>query len=273
MGKRLLLFSATGLLSSFCFAGTNIATWELSSSAATSQGTPTVAEGISATQLKIYVPPLVAGSASINSWTVSGWSTNAADQNFSGALAKTNYWEWSLTVGGDYQLTLDGISRLLASRGTNGPGAAGGQIGLFYSTNNFTNFSIAGTNSAAIGTSSTPGTSIAELGSSWTASPLVVNGGQTITFRLVCYGASSTNGTFRIVNNQNPDIIFTGTVTRTNLSAKNLTWNGGSSGTWDRTVSSWYVSSPASPIAFADGDNVTFNLFSATSVSVPGPVS
>lgn len=273
MGKRLLLFSATGLLSSFCFAGTNIATWELSSSAATSQGTPTVAEGISATQLKIYVPPLVAGQASANSWQVSGWSTNAADQNFTGALSQTNYWEWSLTVGGDYQLTLDGISRLLASRGTNGPGAAGGQIGLLYSTNNFTTFSLAGTNSAAIGTSSTPGTSIAELGSSWTASPLVVNGGQTITFRLVCYGASSTNGTFRIVNNQSPDIIFTGTVTKTNLSAKSITWNGGSSGTWDRTVSSWYVSSPASPVAFADGDNVTFNISSATSVSVPANLS
>ncbi|NCZ97077.1 hypothetical protein EBZ02_08015, partial [bacterium] len=57
------------------------------------------------------------------------------------------------------------------------------------------------------------------------------------------------------------------------MSAKSITWNGGSSGTWDRTVSSWYVSSPASPVAFADGDNVTFNISSATSVSVPANLS
>ena len=268
-----LIFSALSWGQIFStFAGTNVVSWDIPpSDTSASQGLPLAAVGLSATKLSIQIPPLVAGAASINSWQVTGWKTNSADLNFTSAIANTNYFQWSVSVAADYQLSLDGIGQLNVSRGTSGPGATNGQIGLFYSTNGFVSSTLAGTNSASISTVSAAPSSLTSLSEAWASSPVVINGGQTITFRLVCFGAIATNGTFRIVNNANPDIIFNGTVTRTNVSAKNLTWNGGASGTWNTTDTNWYEFNPSAPVAFSNGDSAIFP--GGANISVPSPLN
>jgi autotransporter-associated beta strand protein len=253
-------------------AGTNVVSWDIPpSDTSASQGLPVAALGLSATKLSIQIPPMVAGGASANSWQVTGWKTNSTDLNFTSAMANTNYFEWAVSVGTDYQLSLDGIGQFNVSRGTSGPGATSGQIGLFYSTNGFVSSTLAGTNSVAISTVSTAPSSLTSLSDAWASSPVVINGGQTITFRLVCFGATTTSGTFRIVNNANPDIIFNGTVTRTNVSAKNLTWNGGASGIWNTTNTNWYESTPSVPVAFANGDSAIFP--NGANISIPAALT
>ena len=86
-------------------AGTNVLSWDIPpSDTSASQGLPVAALGLSATKLSIQIPPMVAGGASANSWQVTGWKTNSTDLNFTSAMANTNYFEWAVSVGADYQL-------------------------------------------------------------------------------------------------------------------------------------------------------------------------
>jgi len=86
--------------------------------------------------------------------------------------------------------------------------------------------------------------------------PYNVPAGTTVTFRLVPLGstggASSPKSKWTSTNASAADLSLVGT---TGGGAWNMYWNGGVSGTWNTTDTSWLQDNTGSPQAFVAGDN------------------
>ena len=115
------------------FAGSVVISWDLAGSSTSSpNGTVTAVTGLSGTGISIGSGLTVASSSS-NGWGASGFNTTTA--SFADALAASDFFQWSVTVGTGYSLSLDGIGALSMYK-SNGTGSAG-NFGLYYSLNNF----------------------------------------------------------------------------------------------------------------------------------------
>jgi len=143
-------------------------------------------------------------------------------------------------------------------------GAGPGNWALLHSTNpSFSNYTTTATWASGVARASNGAVSYTNsLATPFTtalaASNIIVGSGRTAYFRLVGYEGwySSTTGTGRIMGNLTaPDFTVLGTVADAPI--QTFTWNGGSSGLWNYTATSWLDGSGASS-AFSADNNASF---------------
>ena len=229
--KKTIASILSSLLIAFhgSFAGIVVVSWDLAGSSTTSpNGTVTALTGLTGTSISIGSGLAVATSSS-NGWGASGFDTTTT--SFATALAANDYYQWSVTVGTGYALSLDGIGALSMYK-SSASGSAG-NFGLYYSLDNF---STAGTlaGSATVTATAAPGTDIKTIGNGWATAPISVGEGKTITFRLAGYGGTSTSSNTRFTVASTQDFSLLGTLTSLNLG----TWVGGN-GSWATGSGGW----------------------------------
>jgi len=276
----------SGWLGSVSFAQTSqlLIGWDLPGSVSTVNYAPvsssTNATGLVAGQSMIMGPQLTPHSHA-QGWGAANWTNGGSDAFLNNSLDK--YFGFTVVAEAGKKVTITGVSKLSLQLSSAGPR----KFNLLVSKTNTTSafavpfknygpFDV--TNPTASGTASHSDITVA-ISNSINADPVVVDPGQTLYFRLIGWAGTGSTGSGRIsatnvFTTGSPllDFGLTGTVETLSVS-KNLTWNGGSSGTWDSSVTSWYATTPASPVAFADGDTVSFPVSTTTTIAVPVAVS
>lgn len=154
-------------------------------------------------------------------------------------------------------------------------GAGPGNWALLYSTNaSFSNYTTTVTWNSGATRAATTGTAytnslVTPFTTALAASNITVGSGRTAYFRLVGYeGWYSTGGSGRIIGNlPAPDFTILGTVADAPI--QTFTWNGGSSGLWNYSASSWLDGSGATS-AFSAENNASFTNGASVNITNAG---
>ena len=222
------------------FAGSVLISWDIPTGVqGTSQGTVAAVTGLSGTPITLGSGLIQTAATSSGGWggeSFSGWT---AVKTLDQALAAGDYFQWSVSVGTGYSLSLDGIGSLSMFRSGSGAGNTNNSIGLYYSIAGSA-YTLAGqgpSTASGISSSSSSATSMTSLGSAWATTPLSVGEGQTITFRLAAFQANTNalGGTTRFLGTGTQDLSLTGFLTSLNAP---YAWAGGV-GTWATGSGGW----------------------------------
>jgi len=235
--------------------------WDIPVSTATSaaiQGTP--ASGISGTTIALGSGLSI--SSSSTSWRVTSLNNTASFSTATtGANATSDYFQWSLTTSARTTAQITGSSGFLwTASGTLPPTSAE----LWVSTNGGTSFT-------QLGSAAALGSTEVNVGTSWFGSAYDIAAGTTVIFRAVPLGATGGATSPKLAWNSGTasaqDVTLTGT---TAGGAWNLNWNGGASGAWNTSNTSWLKDNTGSGVSFVSGDNATIGSASAIAVDVGG---
>lgn len=262
----LVLLACTGLLAGGDLHGADLLKWDVTGSTGTSGSSTAaaVAPGVSGGAMSASATTGAGNSTSpSNTWnrTISTVVTTAAD-----AMTAGNYFQFTTSAAEGYKVNFSGITGLSLSRTSNGPTSAG----LFYSTDGGTVFT-------QTGGDFTVGTTLAAAGATFSTTmattPLVLNGGSTIQWRVVVWGGSG--GRVGIGKALTDDVVFTGTSV-SDVVVRDLVWTGTGGGTWNTDPANTNWANPAAgnaAAAFAGNDNARISsaaeiLVDAAGVSV-----
>ncbi|MGA2797046.1 MAG: hypothetical protein ABSE63_05685, partial [Thermoguttaceae bacterium] len=113
---------------------------------------------------------------------------------------------------------------------------------------------------------------VSRLGGSFAAAP-------NNTYTLISYGSETNSGSFSFTNTTRSTMnLVLGatalTLQVTNAPGHDLTWNGGTAGTWDvKTTANWTSLQAPSPDGYYDTDNVTFGPQASTVITLSNTIS
>ncbi|MFZ9937283.1 MAG: beta strand repeat-containing protein [Luteolibacter sp.] len=208
---------------------------------------------------------LTGGGTTGNSTSPAGtWNrTYTVQANYTDAQTAGNYISFTTTADSGYTVSISGVANLTLRRTSTGPNT----VGLFYSTDNVT-FTQTGTSTVLADTNFTSADS--NFSSTMSATPIVINGGQTLYWRIVVYGG--TGNRFGIGNANPIDFTLTGTSVP-DVTAHNLLWTGTGGNDWNTTPSNtnWADTDLANAAAaFVTNDNVTINIPATIAVDAGG---
>lgn len=174
---------------------------------------------------------------------------------------------FSVTAAPGNTLTLESLVFTANAQAGTGAAWTAPTLRLDYSTSS--DFSSGVTSAGTLGlgpdlTASTTGTPYTADATTFFATDLVINSGQTYYFRLVGLGAnSSTNN--QISYNNTADMQLNGSVAS---SAANLVWAGADGATWNTTTPNF--TKDGNPATFAPNDNVTIQTAGAILIEAAG---
>ena len=192
-------------------------------------------------------------SFSTNNTSSSRWQATSYNQTAQTDVAMDaantggDYWAFSVTAATGYNLTINGIGSFQWGASTSGPK----NVALLYSSNSFSTYSV-------VIKSQFGANGNTNLTSDWNAAlaaaPISVAAGQTASFRIVGYGASSTGGTGGMLGNLTaPDFSVLGDSISTTAP---FSWTGGS-GSWAvGTTANWQSGGAAA--AWVNGRDAGF---------------
>jgi len=240
--------------------------WDIPTSAApNSSSTPTSvvantnANGVASGATISLGSGIAVGNVSYG-WGGSNWgssnNTSIAQQSLDWANSNNKCFNFSITAQPGKVLTINGVGSLSVMASGAGPG----NWALLHSTNpSFSTYTTTATWASGVGRAASnalgyTNSLVAPFTTALAASNVVVGSGRTAYFRLVGYeGWYSTGGTGRIMGNLTaPDFTVLGTVADAPI--QTFTWNGGSSGLWNYTATSWLDGAGASSAFLADNN-------------------
>jgi autotransporter-associated beta strand protein len=184
------------------------------------------------------------------------------------AMAAGNYFSFTTSADAGYTVSVSGITGLNLKRTSTGATSAG----LFYSTDNV-NFTQTGSDHTVTTAGSSAGSAFDD---DMAITPIVMNGGETIYWRVVVAGAvdpaTSTGGRTGIGKAEIDDIVFTGTSVP-DVAVHNLLWTGSGGSDWNTTPANtnWAdIDDSNNPAPFVTNDNVTIDSAATIAVDVGG---
>ena len=262
--RRFPLFSQFSIASLILSIGTasaaDLLNWDVTGlSGATGSGIASaVAPGVSGSIL-------TGGGSTGNTSSPAGtWNrTYTAQTNYTDAQTEGNYISFTTSADLGYTVSISGVANLNLRRTSVGPDTAG----LFYSTDGVT-FTQTGTSTLLTGTGFTSADS--DFSSTMSGAPIVINGGETLYWRIVVYGGSGNR--FGIGNGNTIDFTLTGESVP-DVAAHNLLWTGTGGNDWNTTPSNtnWADTDLANaPAPFVTNDNVTIDIPATIAVDAGG---
>ena len=194
-------------------------------------------------------------TSSLGGWGGTGFST----QTTIGANESKNF-NFNITANAGYQIIINGVSNFSFISSLSGPTV----WTLFYSSTadfasptQIVSITEAGNTTKDITT---------DLTNALQANPITVSSGTTAYFLLVGTASLKTTGTARIPSNTTISVL--GTVGTIQLAS--LTWNGGSTGSWNYDNSNLVWLDGLNSVAFSSGAIATINSASSLTVDAGG---
>jgi len=276
---QLRAFPKFGLafLTTFCLAGiraqadtaSNIFAWTIPTLTTTSAAIDlaNTASGLSDTAITVGSGQSITSSSSSWRWSQNSTGQSTANDTYANAVAGGKYFQWTLNAGARTSFTITGSTGFLLTPSVT-TGTMPQSAVLYDSTDG-------GTTWNQVGTSATYGGAQANVGNSFFSSPITVNAGGSLMFRMATFlGATQASSSPKIAWNGTTtttvasDAVLLGTTTG---GAWNIIWNGTASQVWDTNALNWQTNTAGTGtgpnIAMAGGDNVTFGN-SATNATI-----
>ena len=250
--KYVSAFCAVGLAISYSAFADTLGSWVIPASnlapsltsSANAAGTTVSALGFTGT-----------ATSSLGGWGGTGFST----QTTIGANESKNF-NFNITANAGYQIIINGVSNFSFISSLSGPTV----WTLFYSSTadfasptQIVSITEAGNTTKDITT---------DLTNALQANPITVSSGTTAYFLLVGTASLKTTGTARIPSNTTISVL--GTVGTIQLAS--LTWNGGSTGSWNYDNSNLVWLDGLNSVAFSSGAIATINSASSLTVDAGG---